>query len=299
MATPSPGADEGVPSGGVRSPLAAGEEAPLAGHGCGEPAREATAGPPAVVFDSCGMAFDGPSGPVEALREVSLTVGAGEFVSLIGPSGCGKSTLLRLAAGLLAPARGTVAVLGQPPAAARRARRLSMVFQDPALLPWRTAQANVELPLELAGRPARERRRAAAAALDLVGLAGFEDARPAQLSGGMRQRVAIARALTLEPALLLMDEPFAAVDELTRERLNLELLRIWRRTGAAVLFVTHSIEEAVFLSDRVVVLTARPGSVAAVVPIDLPRPRTPEQRRSEAAFRLAARVRLALEEASG
>ncbi len=287
-------------AGGQGAPAAGAEgDRLLEGVRQGEPVREVEAGLPAVVFDACSVTFDGPSGPVEALREVSLTVGAGEFVSLIGPSGCGKSTLLRLAAGLLAPARGAVAVLGQPPAIARRARRLSMVFQDPALLPWRTAQANVELPLELAGRPVAERRRAAAAALNLVGLAGFEGARPAQLSGGMRQRVAIARALTLQPALLLMDEPFAAVDELTRERLNLELLRIWRQTGAAVLFVTHSIEEAVFLSDRVVVLTARPGTVASVLRVDLPRPRTPELRRSEAAFRLATQVRLALEEASG
>ena len=152
---------------------------------------------------------------MEALREVTVEVGQGELVSLIGPSGCGKSTLLRLAAGILAPTAGAVEVLGESPDAARRGRRFSVAFQDPVLLPWRTVQQNVELPLEIAGRPAGERRAAAGRMIDLVGLRGFERARPAQLSGGMRQRAAIARALTLEPALLLMDEPFGAVDELT------------------------------------------------------------------------------------
>ncbi|HET6318882.1 MAG TPA: ABC transporter ATP-binding protein, partial [Chloroflexota bacterium] len=228
---------------------------------------------PAVFFDRCSVTFCGSAGAVEALRGVTLSVKRGEFVSLIGPSGCGKSTLLRLAADVLAPTDGAVSVLGESPSAARRARRFSMVFQDPVLLPWRTVQQNVELPLELAGRPRAVRRSGAERTLDLVGLTGFERARPAQLSGGMRQRVAIARALTLEPALLLMDEPFAAVDEITRDRLNLELLGIWERTRAAVLFVTHSIEEAVYLSDRVIVLSQRPGRVSAELAIDLPRPR--------------------------
>ncbi|HET7772115.1 MAG TPA: ABC transporter ATP-binding protein [Chloroflexota bacterium] len=252
----------------------------------------------AVQFDRCGVTFRGAAGTVEALRGVSLHVAPGEFVSLIGPSGCGKSTLLRLAADILRPTTGTITVLGSSPKDARRARSFSMVFQDPALLPWRTVQQNVELPLELAHRPAPERRKRAASTIDLVGLTGFERARPAQLSGGMRQRAAIARALTLEPRLLLMDEPFAAVDEITRDRLNLELLAIWERTRCAILFVTHSIEEAVFLSDRVIVLTTRPGTVAAEIAIDLPRPRTLPTKRTPAAFSLTTQARLALEQAS-
>jgi NitT/TauT family transport system ATP-binding protein len=252
----------------------------------------------AVEFDRCGVTFRGGAGEVEALRDVSLTVQPGEFVSLIGPSGCGKSTLLRLAADVLAPSAGTVRVLGKRPGEARRERRFSMVFQDPVLLPWRTVLENVALPLELAGAAKAQRRRRATEAIGLVGLAGFEAARPAQLSGGMRQRAAIARALTLEPSLLLMDEPFAAVDEITRDRLNLELLAIWQRSGAAVLFVTHSIEEAVYLSDRVVVLTRRPGRIAADLAIDLPRPRGLEVKRTRATFELTARAREALERAS-
>ncbi|HEU5316498.1 MAG TPA: ABC transporter ATP-binding protein [Chloroflexota bacterium] len=254
--------------------------------------------PPAVEFASCGVTFRSGAGTVEALHDVSLAVAPGEFVSLIGPSGCGKSTLLRLAADVLSPTSGTVRVLGDTPTAARRARRFSMVFQDPALLPWRTVQQNVELPLELAGRPRAVRRTRAAETIELVGLAGFERARPAQLSGGMRQRTAIARALTLEPSLLLMDEPFAAVDEITRDRLNVELLRIWERTRAAILFVTHSIEEAVYLSDRIVVLSRRPGRISAELHIDLPRPRGLEVKRTQAAFELTSRARVALERAS-
>jgi len=254
--------------------------------------------PPALAFDHVGMKFRGPAGEVEALRDVSLAVRPGEFVSVIGPSGCGKSTLLKLAADVLAPTTGSVAVRGAPPAQARRAREFGVVFQNPVLLPWRTVQSNVELALEIAGRPVAERRRLAGAMIESVGLAGFERARPAQLSGGMQQRVAIARALTLEPSLLLMDEPFGALDELTRDRLNDELLRIWQRTGAAILFVTHSIEEAVYLSDRVVVLTRRPGQVAAVLDVDLERPRNLAVKRTERAFRWETRARLALEEAS-
>ncbi|MBI3972218.1 MAG: ABC transporter ATP-binding protein [Chloroflexi bacterium] len=252
----------------------------------------------AVRFDGCGVTFRGAGRPIVALDGVSLRVQPREFVSLIGPSGCGKSTLLRLAASLLAPTEGTVEVLGQPPDVARRERRFSIVFQDPTLLPWRSVLANVELPLEIAGQRSHERRPVAERMIALVGLAGFERARPAQLSGGMRQRVAIARSLTLEPQLLLMDEPFAAVDEITRDRLNQELLGVWQRTRPAILFVTHSIEEAVYLSDRVVVLRRRPGRVVAQLAIDLPRPRTLDVKRTEAAFKWMARARVALEEAS-
>jgi len=252
----------------------------------------------AIQFDRAGVTFQSQVGAVEALRDVSLTVAEGEFVSIIGPSGCGKSTLLRLAADVLAPTSGEVKVFGETPATARRARAFSMVFQDPALLPWRTVLANVELPLEVARMGQQRRRERATEAIALVGLSGFEGARPAQLSGGMRQRAAIARALTLQPKLLLMDEPFSAVDELTRDRLNQELLAIWTRTGAAILFVTHSIEEAVYLSDRIVVLTGRPGQVYSELRVDLPRPRSLEIKRTPAAFEWSSRARLALEEAS-
>jgi NitT/TauT family transport system ATP-binding protein len=262
------------------------------------PAPDRSPMAPAIVFQDCGFTYPEADGAVEAMRGVSLTVEAGAFVSLIGPSGCGKSTLLRLAADVLRPTTGRVTVLGTPAAVARKARRFSVAFQDPVLLPWRSVQANVELPLEIAGRPRRERQETARRMIDLVGLAGFERARPSQLSGGMRQRAAIARALTLQPALLLMDEPFGAVDELTRDRLNQELLDVWQRTGAAVLFVTHSIEEAVYLSDRIVVMTPRPGTIGAILDVDLPRPRTLEVKRTPAAFERSARVRLALELAS-
>jgi NitT/TauT family transport system ATP-binding protein len=261
----------------------------------------AAAATAAVEVARCSVTFvgaQGTQGPLEALRDVSLEVMAGEFVTVIGPSGCGKSTLLRLAADIVRPTSGSVRICGQPPAAARRARAYSMVFQDPALLPWRTVRENVELPLEIGGAPPLTRRAAAQQAIDLVGLSGFERARPAQLSGGMRQRTAIARALTLSPQVLLMDEPFSAVDELTRDRLNLELMDLWQRTGAAVLFVTHSIEEAVFLSDRVIVLTRRPGQVAASFTVDLPRPRTLQMKRAAATFTWTARLREALEAAS-
>ncbi len=257
-----------------------------------------TVAAPAVAFHRCGYSYGRSAGAVEALRDVTLTVGAGEFVAVIGPSGCGKSTLLRLAADVLAPSSGTVEVLGGPPAQARRQRRFSVAFQDPVLLPWRTVLQNVELPLEIAGRSPGHRREMAQQMINLVGLTGFERALPGQLSGGMRQRASIARALTLQPALLLMDEPFGALDELTRDRLNQELLDVWQRTAAAVLFITHSIEEAVYLSDRVMVLTRRPGTVAATLPIDLPRPRTLYVKRTAAAFEWTARARLALEAAS-
>jgi NitT/TauT family transport system ATP-binding protein len=208
---------------------------------------------------------------VEALRDVSLTVGAEEFVALLGPSGCGKSTLLALVAGLLAPSSGAIYFEGDlPPGRAATA----MVFQEFALFPWRTVQANVEFGLEEAGLPAAARAARARDLIQLTGLAGFEARYPHQLSGGMRQRVGIARALAVDPAVLLMDEPFSALDAQTRQLMQEELLQIWERTRTTILYVTHNIQEAVYLADRVVVLSRRPGSVLATVPVGLARPRT-------------------------
>ncbi len=206
---------------------------------------------------------------VTALQDIDLTVGRGEFVSLIGPSGCGKSTLLRIIADLLPATSGSVRVNGGPAAQARTGRQYGFAFQQAGLLDWRTVQANVELPLELHGVSREERRTRAAELLDMVGLAEFATSRPPQLSGGMQQRVAIARALAERPSLLLMDEPFGALDEMTRERMQDELVRIAAETSAAVVFVTHSIPEAAFLSDRVVVMTPRPGRISSIVPVGL------------------------------
>jgi NitT/TauT family transport system ATP-binding protein len=209
----------------------------------------------------------GRADEVTALTDVDLTVSSGQFVALIGPSGCGKSTLLRLVADLLEPTSGTVTVAGKPARAARRDQEYGIVFQLAGLFEWRTVQRNVELPLELRGTGRPERRRRAREMLDLVGLGDFAGHYPAQLSGGMQQRVAIARALAVHPPLLLMDEPFGALDEMTRERLQDELLRICASTGTSTIFVTHSIPEAVYLSDRVVVMSARPGRITDDIPI--------------------------------
>jgi NitT/TauT family transport system ATP-binding protein len=218
--------------------------------------------------------FGAPESPVHALEGIELAVEDGEFVSLVGPSGCGKSTLLGIVAGLLRPTYGEVLVNGAP-VAGESPREVGMMFQSPVLLAWRTARANVQLPLEVEG--GRAAVRAAAAQVDellrLVGLSGFEDSYPWQLSGGMQQRVAICRMLIADPQVLLLDEPFGALDELTREHMNVELERIVAGSGRTVLFVTHNISEAVFLSDRVVVMTRRPGRIAGVVDVTLPRPR--------------------------
>jgi NitT/TauT family transport system ATP-binding protein len=210
-----------------------------------------------------------------ALRDVTFEVAARQVVSIVGPNGCGKSTLLRLISGLLAADEGIVAIDGQPVSGPDR--RVGLVFQEPRLLPWRDVVDNVAFPLELAGVEQSARERRARELIDLVGLGGFEHARPHQLSGGMRQRAAIARALALEPSVLLLDEPFSALDALTRERFNDELLRLWAATGTTVLLVTHSIAEAIYLSDRVLVMAPRPGRVVADVAIDAPRPRSKEQ----------------------
>ena len=233
-------------------------------------------------------------GGTVALQDIDLEIEPGEFVSLIGPSGCGKSTLLRIVGDLIEPSGGNVIVNGKSARQARNDRDYGIVFQDAVLYDWRTVAKNIALPLELAGRSREERQRKVAEMLQLVELEGFGDHHPWQLSGGMQQRVSIARALSFDPALLLMDEPFGALDEMTRERLNLELLRIWTDTGSTVVFVTHSIAEAVFLSTRVVVMSPRPGRIADVIAIDLPQPRTAATREDTRYFEFVTRVREAL-----
>ena len=229
-----------------------------------------------------------------ALKDIDLDIAQGEFVSLIGPSGCGKSTLLRIVGDLIAPSAGEVLVNGKTAVQARRDRDYGMVFQAPVLFEWRTVEDNVRLPLEVMGYDAARRTARVKEMLDLVELGDFSGHRPWQLSGGMQQRVAIARALAFEPSILLMDEPFGALDEMTRERMNQEVQRIWQRTGITILFVTHSIPEAVFLSSRVVVMSARPGQITHVIEIDLPRPRTDDTRETERYFELVTEVREAL-----
>lgn len=247
-------------------------------------------GPGAQIrIDGVGLSFHGPTGSLEALGGVDLEVAPREVVALIGPNGCGKSTLLRVVAGLLPADRGAVSLDDRPVDGPDP--RVALVFQEPRLLPWRSAEDNVRFPMELAGWPAARQAARAADLLGLVGLREFAGARPASLSGGMRQRLAIARALALEPSVLLLDEPFSALDALTRERFNVELLRLWERTGTTILLVTHGITEAAFVADRVVVLSPRPARVVADVRVELPRPRSLAQLDSAALSRTAAEVR--------
>jgi NitT/TauT family transport system ATP-binding protein len=246
---------------------------------------------PEIEVTDVSMRYRTETSEVLALQQISLTIGKGEFVSLLGPSGCGKTTLLRLIADLQHPSDGTIRVAGKTAREARLAQKYGIVFQNPVLYDWRKVKTNITLPLELKGVAKEVRDRKALELLDLVGLPQFKDKYPWQLSGGMQQRVAIARALAMEPEILLMDEPFSALDEFTRERLNEELLSIWSEVGNTVVFVTHSIPESIFLSDRVFVLSPHPGRLSAVVDISLPRPRTKEMRNSPEFFRLLAQIR--------
>ncbi len=249
---------------------------------------------PAVRARMLSVVFDAGGQRTTALRDVTLDLPRGSFVSLIGPSGCGKTTLLRAIADLERPTSGTLVVNGTSPERARLDRAYGYVFQAPALYPWRSVERNVMLPLEIMGMKPAERRDRAARYLDLVGLVEFRRRFPWQLSGGMQQRVSIARALSFEPALLLMDEPFGALDEITRDGLNLHLHELWRRTGMTVVFVTHSIPEAVFLSSQIVVMSPRPGKVVEVIDVDLPPARDLDLRETPAFLKVAHRVREAL-----
>ncbi len=261
-------------------------------------ARDLALGPlgeMAIELRGVGVSFMTERSEVTALQDISLSLPRGAFLTLLGPSGCGKSTLLRVVADIIPPSAGSVSVLGQPPSVARRQRQIGFVFQDATLLPWRNVLDNVRLPLQVGRTAHAAGGRDPGELLALVGLAGWEGAMPHELSGGMRQRVSIARALLGGPQVLLMDEPFGALDEITRDRLNEELLRIWRETGTTVLFVTHSIHEAAFLGQQVLVLAARPGRVRELVPVDLPEPRRLAMRDTPGFSAIAAHLRATLE----
>jgi NitT/TauT family transport system ATP-binding protein len=249
-----------------------------------------------LAIRDVAVEFERPGGRLDVLAGINLEVQPGEVVALIGPNGSGKSTLLRVAAGLLAPRQGSVELDGRQIVEPDPA--IGLVFQEPRLLPWRSVAANVAYPLELAAWPRPRRDARVAELIELIGLTGWADARPSQLSGGMRQRAALARALALEPRFLLLDEPFSALDALTRERLNLELLGLWGRTGTSILLVTHSIGEAIFVADRVAVLSSRPGRIVADLSVELPRPRTLDALDAAAVSPLAVAIRRSLGEAA-
>jgi NitT/TauT family transport system ATP-binding protein len=229
-----------------------------------------------LIIDHVNKIYPGPKGPVVALSPVSMKLNRGSFTAVIGPSGCGKSTLLRIIGGLEEPDDGAVLIRGKHPQQFRAAGELGIAFQDPALLPWRTVRANVAFPLQSLGRRLSDYAARIDALIKLVGLAGYEEAQPRQLSGGMRQRVAIARALVTEPTVLLLDEPFGALDQILRRTMNQELQRVWMSRSPTTLLVTHGIDEAVLLADEVVVMRAQPGRIAEIVPIPFARPRLPE-----------------------
>ncbi|KGJ18608.1 ABC transporter ATP-binding protein [Paracoccus sanguinis] len=246
---------------------------------------------PVIQARDVSLTFPTADGPVHALKDVSLDIAAGDFVSFIGPSGCGKTTFLRCIAGLETPTGGTLTVNGMTPDAARRARAYGYVFQAPGLYPWRSIAGNISLPLEIMGFPRADRAERVARVLDLVDLKGFGGKYPWQLSGGMQQRASIARALSFDADILLMDEPFGALDEIVRDRLNEALLALWAKTGKTIGFVTHSIPEAVYLSTRIVVMSPRPGRIADVIESPLPRERPLDIRDSAAFIDIAHRVR--------
>ena len=254
-----------------------------------ERAATGSATGPAIQLDGLRFGFVVGGRHVQVIDGLDLTIEPRSVVALVGPNGCGKSTLLRVIAGLLRPAAGAVTV--ECRAVDGPDLRVGLVFQEPRLLPWRTTHANVAFPLEVAGRSRADRDRRTADLLRLVGLRDWAQARPAELSGGMRQRVAIARALALEPSVLLLDEPFSALDALTRERFNVELLRLWERIEATIVVVTHSIQEAIFLADRVIVLSPRPARLVADLPVELPRPRRPGDLDVAVVTRTAALIR--------
>lgn len=247
----------------------------------------------AVGLRDLSVRFSTKHGPVTALQGITASLPRGSITTLLGPSGCGKSTLLRVVADLIRPASGAIVVLGGTAEGARRGRKLGVVFQDAALLPWRSALDNVRLPLQVgwSGGKRPPQSGQAESALDLVGLGDRQRAYPRELSGGMRQRVSIARALVCQPEILLMDEPFGALDEITRDQLNVELLRIWRTTGTTILFVTHSIPEAIFLGRQVLMMKTKPGRVHGIFDVDLPEPRELPVRESPAFTAIAARLR--------
>ncbi len=246
-----------------------------------------------IEIKNLGVSFPDKNGsaPVVALQNINLEIKQGEFISLLGPSGCGKTTLLRTIADLQQPTSGSISVRGQSPREIRLQKKYGIVFQNPVLYDWRTVRRNVCMPMELMGIPKKDRTARVTKMLELVGLMEFGKKYPHELSGGMQQRVGIARALAIKPEILLMDEPFSALDEFTKEKLHEDLLRIWKKTNKTILFVTHNIQEAVFLSDRVVVLSPHPGRVSAVVDITLKRPRTLEVKNSPEFHALMAKVR--------
>ena len=250
---------------------------------------------PAISCRDIGMRFFTDRRDVTAIKSLDLDVAQGEFLTLLGPSGCGKSTFLRVVADLLEPSRGSIDVLGSTPDIARKKRDIGFVFQDAALLPWRTALQNVELPLQVGKGASRRGRRSPMELLELVGLQDRANAWPHEMSGGQRQRVSIARALASDPKILLMDEPFGALDEITRDRLNEEIRQVWKETGVTILFVTHSIHEAAFLGQRVLMLAANPGRVREIVPVHLPEDRALDIRETPAFVQLTAHLRRVLE----
>ena len=250
-----------------------------------------------IMMKNIGMTYQTSTNTdVTALTNVTMNIHKGEFVSLLGPSGCGKTTLLRINADLLVPTTGEITVGGETPKDARLKRKYGIVFQGAVLYDWRTVKKNIMLPLEIMHLPKRDCEERAEKMLELVGLKDFAKHYPRQLSGGMQQRVGIARALAIQPEILLMDEPFSALDEFTREKLHEDLLRIWRKTNKTIVFVTHNIQESVFLSDRVCVLSPHPGRISALIDIDLPRPRTMEMKSTLEFTEYVARIRSSFEE---